>query len=229
MQVRKCRLFNVTFSSTNQTEEAVNYAKKMILHQNCSFYILDNFDPLHFDSIPCNLYSFNAQIDLATQLFSCGLAQYGSSFNDNTESNRCDMEKRTRRDIVPLMDSLQLKTFDDFKLYYETYKLIVPINRIHEDDDRIVDKFERLSKRSPLKEKASVKQSDDLVKCEPNPMVDRIIEHFTMYRLNECSFACRVLFVVDPITVLIVPANTHPPTIHVDKTPHKYCPLNGTF
>lgn len=229
IQVRKCRLFNVTFASDEQRMEAVKFAKDLILGESCSFYIHDNFDPVDFESIPCNLCPRNAQIDLTTQLMSRKLAQYAQFLNHSNKTGQVDMERRKRRDKRLLKDSSELKTFDDFKLFYENNKTDVPDYKQIADDKRTYEGFERPSKRCPLDENTSSNQSllDDTGNEEPHPMVDRITNHFTMLRLNEPTFYCRVLYIIDPVTVLIVPLNTQLPTIDVANTHQKYFPLQG--
>lgn len=233
IQVRKCRLFNIAINSEEQITEAVKFGNESILGEICSFYIHDHLDPLHLDAIICNLRSSNAELDLATLLISNELAQYGNLLNKPIKFEQCNEEKRRRKQLdEPIFKpSSELHSYEDFQQFYENNKVTVPVlcaqDELDEQMDRTFEIFERPSKRSPLDELTSI--SDDLVVCNrPHPLIDRITQHFNLLQLDEPTFYCRVLNIIDPITIAIAPNDTNPPPqIDVFDSQYKYFPMEG--
>lgn len=233
IQVRKFRLFNTVTNSEEQMTAAVKFVYETIVGENCSFYIHDHFDPLHLDVITCNVRPLNEKLDLSTRLISNGLAQYGHILNKPIKYERDEEKRRRKQSEEPILkSSSELHSSNDFQTFYENNKVIVPVlsAQYQMDDarlDRTFEIFERPSRRCPLNEVTST--VEDLVVCDhPYPLIERITQHFTLLQLDEPIFYCRVLKVIDPITIAIVPNDTNPPPkIDVFDSQNKYFPMQG--
>lgn len=201
----------------------------MIRGKNCLFYIHDNLDPIRFDSIPCTVRPLNESIDVASQLISYRMVEIASNFK---RIDKIDVEKRIRRqcDEPLLIPSTDITSYDDFKMLYQNKKAVIPPLRSTDfvEDDRKFQVFDHPSNvkapRENKKENITLKAP---IECKPHPIVDQIIKHFHLLKPNEPVFYCEPLYIIDPITILVVPTSTTPIEIDVSTKPTRNPLLPG--
>lgn len=228
IQVRKCRLLNTICLTQAHISKATQFGINWILNRNCQFYIHENLDPLHFDSLICTVRPCETQIDMASALISHGAAIRTSSCylenikkaNESAEVAR-HLIKRIRKDCDEhvIKSSSELRTFDDFVLFFNMNQTIIPpIERKDSpEDDRPFEVFDPPCNKSPSHEKrapASVSSVNPIV-YEPHPILAHIEKHFSPRQLKESIFHCQTLFVIDPVTILVKPVDVKPPSINI--------------
>lgn len=233
IQARKFHLPDVTLISEGQTAKAVDLCSQLIGNQSSTFYIHDNIDSMHVESMACSVQSLKMQLDLSSLLISLGFVQYKPHFSGKNEYSAADkfqMEKRIRKksDEPMRMDSSELLTIEDFEDFYEDHKAEIPVEievdtAVCGDDNQTFEIFSSPSRRNPLGKTVPVEVPND-----PHPMVDRITEHFSLLEVKEKTFHCRPVYIMDPITILVeVDDGYGPPNITPAAAEAKYFPLNG--
>lgn len=195
----------------------------MIRRKCCSFYIHDNLDSTHLDSIPCTVRPLNEPLDLATELISYHMVGITSNFK---REDKFDEDERKRNDCdiyvnKVLMPSTELQTFDDFKWFYESKKAIVPTQKSTDwfEDDRKFDIFDPLQETISWEKNKLKTTMEKQIECRPHPSIDKITKHFRLSTPKESQFDCYPLFVIDPVTILVVPINATPRRIDIDTNP----------
>lgn len=207
----------------------------MILNRPCSFYVHDNFDSKFPKSIPCTIWPLNEPLDLASELISYHMVGFSSNFQ---RKNKVNEQKRIRNenDKVVFKSKSDLQTVDDFKLYYESKKAVVPLIEPNEktdvdEDDRKFEVFDHPStlKSPPSEIKKAILTMEKKIECTPHPMIDCIIKHFGLLKpkYQQTTFYCQPLYVMDPITILVVPINTVPTVIDLATEPKRNPLLPG--
>lgn len=233
IQARKFYLPDVILISEGQTVKAVDLCNELIGNQTSTFYIHDNIDSVHIESIACSVQSLKMQLDLSSLLISHGLVQYKPHLSIKNESSTVDTfqaEKRIRKksDEPMRMESSKLLTIEDFEEFYEDYWAETPVEievntAVCDDDNRIFEIFKSPSRRNPLGKTAIVDVPNDA-----HPFVDRITEHFSLLNVTEPTFYCRPVYIMDPITILVEVDDAHPlPIISPVETEARYFPLKG--
>lgn len=213
--------------------EAVGICNQLIGNQTCTFYVHDNIDCMHFESIACSVQSPTMQLDLSSLLISLGLAQYKPHFSGKNEFSTTDkfqMEKRIRKksDEAIRKESSELLTIEDFEEFYDDHKVEIPIaievdTADCNDGSQTFEIFKQLSRRNPLGKTVSIELPNDT-----HPFVDRILEHFSLLSVTESTFYCRPVYIMDPYTVLVEVDDAHsPPAIGPVQADAKYFPLKG--
>lgn len=225
IQVRKCRVLNfVPYSGDNidLSTQALKRDISLIIGHSCTFYIHDHLNQLDLDSILCTVCPLNGQLDLASSLITQGLAENEVFFGKQVKFNT---EKRHRRECVGV--ARELLTLDDFKSYYDSNKVNIPRSEVQSnvEDEYKYEIFDFPCRRSVL-DGDSMKSTTNYIKNEHH-IIDRITEYFDLLQLNYPTIFCWPFYVVDPITVLIKPVDTQPPTIRVTEKQEKYVPLQG--
>lgn len=200
--------------------------QKSILNQTCKFYIHENLDVLHRNSVICTIQPWYVKFDVASALISYGAAMKMTSsqreiINESKKAEiRFHLDKRIRRisDEPILKASSDLKSLEDFVEFYETNKTVIPpIKEIDDtaEDQRKFELFDLPRKRNPWNDKrAPDLMIADRISCEPHPILKHIGQHFRPLQINEPVFYCQTLYVIDPITILVRPEiNASPPEI----------------
>lgn len=195
----------------------------MIRGQKCLFNIHDNLDPIRFDSIPCTVRPLTEPLDVASQLISYHMVEITSDFK---RIDKIDAEKRIRRqcDETVLLPSSGIKSFDDFKWLYQNRKAVIPPLRSSDfaEDDRKFQVFDL-----PHENKTETMTLKTQVECKPHPIIDRIIKHFHFLKPNGPAFYCQPLYVIDPITILVIPISAASTEIDIDIKPTRNPLLPG--
>lgn len=226
IQVHKYHLLNVILPSDERSiQRAKQFAIDTILHQNCSIYI-NSMDFLRPNSISCTIRSLNKQLDVASLLISHGLVEILSNFK--REDKLCDVKRiRNDSDEAVLKGSNELENIDDFRLFYESKKFVLPLKlnttKVHPDDERKFEVFDL-----PLTRCSSNDNDSNILRnfndtFESNPLIDRITEHFKLLELTEQVFRCQPVYIINPVTILVVPDHTKTPNIEARE--EKYNPL----
>lgn len=232
IQVRKCCLLNVACLTPEKMPIIMQIYQKSILNQTCKFYIHENLDVLHRNSVICTIQSWYVKFDVASALISYGAATRMKSSQQEiiNVSNKAEikfhLDKRIRRisDEPFLKASSDLKSLEDFVEFYGTHKTVIPpIKEIDDtaEDQRKFELFDLPRKRNPWNDKrAPDLMIADRISREPHPILKHIGQYFRPLQINEIndckSFYCQTLYVIDPITILVRPEiNTSPPEIMV--------------
>lgn len=234
IQARKCHLANVIHISNEQTVKAIDLSYRSIVNQISTFYIHDNIESLHLDSAACTLQTQQMQIDLSSLLISLGLVQYNTHAIGQSEllsaADKFQLEKRLRKKSDDAMQkpSCQLQTIDDFKEFYDVHKTYVAVKPMvcveNDDGNQTFDVLKAPSRRNPFGRAESAE-----IQMPAHPMVDCIIEHFSLLKVTQSKFYCRPVFIVDPLTVLVVVGGEKPPKIQQIQQQTKYFPMDGLF
>lgn len=228
--MRKCYLQEIILPMRNgkisPSRAVLKFTIDMIREKCCSFHIHENLDPSRIDSIPCTVWPLNEPLDLASELISYRMVGIKSKFKGK---NNFDVAKRIRHqcDEVILKPSDQLTTFNEFKSFYESNKVIVPKLKTTDstDDDRKFEVFEEPRKQKSPHENnenkkeimAEQKQMEyRQFEYKPNPVFDKITKHFRLLKTKKPEFYCQPVYVIDPITILVAPVNAAPTFIDIN-------------
>lgn len=229
IQVIKCHLFN-TKILPHCHMKVKNLCEKMIIGENCSFFIHDHLAS-NINAIFCDIRPLNASFDIVTRLISHNFVKRDPNYKKLYEMNQEAMEKRYRKqsDVAVLIDSSELQTIDDFQQFYETKKAIIPpINTDDSIDDHIdheLDIFERPSKRCALDKSNPIEHN--FIINQSHHLLDQITRYFTLLPLTESNFHCRVLYIIDPVTILITPIDVNPQIIEPKQPYEKSISFEG--
>lgn len=119
------------------------------------------------------------------------------------------------------MPSTELETLDDFKWFYESKKVIIPAQKTtnSSEDNRKFDVFAPLQETISWETNKSKTKIENHIEYKPHPLIDKVTKYFRLSTPNESQFDCYPLFVIDPITILVVPINATPTPIDIDTTP----------
>ncbi|XP_055313250.1 uncharacterized protein LOC129574801 [Sitodiplosis mosellana] len=225
IQVRKCHVQKIKLPSKKgkicPSRAVHKFTIDMIRGKTCSFYIHDNLDSTRIDSIPCTVRPLNEPLDLASELVSYHMVGITSDFK-RTDKFDEEKRKRTECDDKVLMPSTELESFDDFKWFYERKKAVIPLRKSTDsaEDNRKFEVFDHSRQMEEPREKnKTVTIVEKQIESQPHPLVDKITKHFHLSTPKELAFYCQPLFVIDPITILVVPINAAPRFIDMDTKP----------
>lgn len=222
VQVHKCHLHNIILPSDQKSiERAKQFVIDTILGKNCSIYI-NHTDLLHPDSISCTIRSLDKQLDVASLLISHGLVDIASNFK---RPDKICETKRIRNDCddAVLKNSDELHNVDDVRLFYETKKIVLPVDiKVHQDyeNERNFEVFDLPLQRCPLVDKNSNISRHLNVTFESNPMIESITQHFKLPDMTERMFYCQPVYIVNPVTILVMPDDAKVP--HIEAMEQKY-------
>lgn len=201
----------------------------MISGKNCTFYIHDNLDPKRVDSIPCTIWPLNGQLDMATELISYRMVEITSEFKRNDKFDENEKRIRKESDEVCFIPSTTLNTFNDFKLLYECEKVVIPLNKSSDLDEnnRKYEVFDHpRCLKLPHEFRNQMATVDRQVEHKPN-LLDRIVKHFHLLKPHKSTFYCEPIYVIDPITILVVPFNASSTEINMGAKPTRNPLLTG--
>lgn len=234
IQVMQCHLSNVIPISDDHTKKAKKLCRRLICNQLCVIYVHDNPNVGQSESIACNIQSSNVSLDLSSLLISRGLVQHKThsyhKFDQVTESQVDFKRIRTESDAPIIKNSSDLHTYKDFKEFFRSHRAINPMdeaNKSHANDDdddesRIFEIFEPPSKSCRWDE-IRYKRRTIHSEIAPHLAVDRISEHFELMTINQPTFKCRCMYIMDPVTLLIQLPDVKSPNIaRIDEHPGQF-------
>lgn len=192
---------------------AIEFVTQLIRQKKCVLMVHDHNDSDMSAPIPATIRLDSEELDLATLLVNYKYAEKVPSYSKR-ERERSHLEEEKKRHQQPaspprMIDSSNLFSNEHFKAYCaENLPKPVPLVARHSMVDDSVSVLNSFARPLAATERSSLvyKKTDNVT----NRQLDTITAYFKYQPLNTKRFKCRVVRIVDPVTVLIVPEQVKP-------------------
>lgn len=191
------------------SKDFIETLSQYICHKECYIFVHDS-DDLPESPLLCRIQPTQYSLDAATFLIQHHKALRIDRSNGENDNNSTEhLSKRSNNNKSPPLkiDHSKIQNVDDLRSGFQFNKILLPVQCEKdngEDDDLFQLDHSLVNLHQYRKEGAAILNESTF---SPDPTIVTITSHFKLMQLdaNQSVFKCRIVYVIDPITVLIKP------------------------